>query len=99
VKLIMSSSTTLRRRLHHGDVDGRKHQHYEPLSLDHSLREPLLGNNRDYGDRQLQVDSLSFLCLILVLGAAVMFASLFSWWLTFILFDVIVAIRRYRSSR
>lgn len=43
-------STTVRRRLHHGDVDGRRHDKYEPSGSD-SLSEPLLGNNHDYGDR------------------------------------------------
>ncbi|KAH9618492.1 hypothetical protein KSS87_021860 [Heliosperma pusillum] len=46
----MSYSTTLRRRLHHGDVDGRRREHYDTPSSD-TLSEPLLGNDRDYGDR------------------------------------------------
>ncbi|KAH0468805.1 hypothetical protein IEQ34_002037 [Dendrobium chrysotoxum] len=37
------ASTTLRRRLHHGDVDGRKNEHMDDLGSD-SLSEPLLGN-------------------------------------------------------
>ncbi|XP_020698990.1 ELMO domain-containing protein C [Dendrobium catenatum] len=37
------ASTTLRRRLHHGDVDGRKNEHMDALGSD-SLSEPLLGN-------------------------------------------------------
>eukprot|EP00262_Sarcandra_glabra_P002837 TRINITY_DN13221_c0_g1_i1.p1 TRINITY_DN13221_c0_g1~~TRINITY_DN13221_c0_g1_i1.p1 ORF type:complete len:322 (-),score=56.79 TRINITY_DN13221_c0_g1_i1:241-1206(-) len=40
------TSKTLRRRLHHGDVDGRKHEHMDTSGLD-VLSEPLLGN---YGD-------------------------------------------------
>ncbi|EPS67405.1 hypothetical protein M569_07369, partial [Genlisea aurea] len=40
------SSGTLRRRLHHGDVDGGRYDRYEASSID-SLNEPLLGN-RDY---------------------------------------------------
>ncbi|KAK9684165.1 hypothetical protein RND81_10G190900 [Saponaria officinalis] len=46
----MSYSTTLRRRLHHGDVDGGRRDHYNAPSSD-SLSEPLLGNDREYGDR------------------------------------------------
>lgn len=37
---------TLRRRLHHGDVDGRKREHVEADSLDY-LTEPLLGSARE----------------------------------------------------
>lgn len=37
------ASTTLRRRLHHGDVDGRKNEHLDASGSD-SLSEPLLGN-------------------------------------------------------
>ncbi|CAN6443142.1 unnamed protein product [Victoria cruziana] len=37
---------TLRRRLHHGDVDGRKREHVEADSLDY-LTEPLLGGARE----------------------------------------------------
>ncbi|GMH09661.1 hypothetical protein Nepgr_011502 [Nepenthes gracilis] len=47
---IMSSSTTLRRRLHHGDVDGKRREHYETSGFD-ALSEPLLGNDRDYDDK------------------------------------------------
>ncbi|KAK4759030.1 hypothetical protein SAY87_020331 [Trapa incisa] len=43
------ASRTLRRRLHHGDVDGNRHEHLEALMLD-SLNEPLLGNS-DYEER------------------------------------------------
>ncbi|KAL0346084.1 UNVERIFIED_CONTAM: hypothetical protein Sradi_4439700 [Sesamum radiatum] len=39
------SSSTLRRRLHHGDVDGGRYDRYETSRFD-SLNEPLLG----YGD-------------------------------------------------
>ncbi|CAK9139577.1 unnamed protein product [Ilex paraguariensis] len=38
------TSRTLRRRLHHGDVDGKKHEHLEAAGMD-ALNEPLLGNN------------------------------------------------------
>ncbi|KAI5659548.1 hypothetical protein M9H77_28341 [Catharanthus roseus] len=40
------TSRTLRRRLHHGDVDGRRHEHLETSEVD-SLNEPLLGNKKD----------------------------------------------------
>ncbi|KAF3441424.1 hypothetical protein FNV43_RR15338 [Rhamnella rubrinervis] len=39
------TSRTLRRRLHHGDVDGKTHEHLETTELD-GLNEPLLGNDR-----------------------------------------------------
>ncbi|KAM7524372.1 hypothetical protein LguiA_014274 [Lonicera macranthoides] len=40
------TSRTLRRRLHHGDVDGKKHEHLVSSDLD-DLNEPLLGNNEN----------------------------------------------------
>ena len=47
------TSRTLRRRLRHGDVDGRGHEHLETSDLD-GLDEPLLGNyNSD--DRRSEV--------------------------------------------
>lgn len=42
------SSKSLRRRLHHGDVDGRRKEHFETSGLD-SLSEPLLADD-DYMD-------------------------------------------------
>lgn len=39
----MMASKTLRRRLHHGDVDGRKNEHMDSIVSD-SINEPLLGN-------------------------------------------------------
>lgn len=36
------TSRTLRRRLHHGDVDGKRHEHLEATEWD-GLNEPLLG--------------------------------------------------------
>ncbi|XVF56750.1 hypothetical protein PTKIN_Ptkin06aG0145100 [Pterospermum kingtungense] len=42
-------SSVLRRRLHHGDVDGRRNENYETSGLD-GLHEPLLGNH-DYDDK------------------------------------------------
>lgn len=41
------SSSTLRRRLYHGDVDGRRNEQMDASSAD-GLDEPLLGS---YGDR------------------------------------------------
>ncbi|GAB4834953.1 hypothetical protein Ancab_033220 [Ancistrocladus abbreviatus] len=47
----MSFSPTLRRRLHHGDVDGKRREHYETPGLD-ALSEPLLGNDlRNFDDK------------------------------------------------
>lgn len=39
----MSSATLRRRRLHHGDVDGKRDEQLEGLSSDDDLNEPLLG--------------------------------------------------------
>jgi hypothetical protein len=50
---ILMTSSTLRRRLHHGDVDGKRHEHLETSELD-GLNEPLLGNY-DYDDRHSEV--------------------------------------------
>ncbi|KAJ9693617.1 hypothetical protein PVL29_009533 [Vitis rotundifolia] len=43
------TSKTLRRRLHHGDVDGKRHEHLETSGLD-GLNEPLLGDY-EYDDK------------------------------------------------
>ncbi|XP_015888424.3 uncharacterized protein LOC107423393 isoform X2 [Ziziphus jujuba] len=43
------TSRTLRRRLHHGDVDGKNHEHLEATDWD-GLNEPLLGTE-SYDDR------------------------------------------------
>ncbi|KAJ0713905.1 putative ELMO domain-containing protein [Helianthus annuus] len=48
------TSKTIRRRLHHGDVDGKKHEHLVGADLD-DLQEPLLGKNDDYKAKQLEV--------------------------------------------
>lgn len=48
------TSRTMRRRLHHGDVDGKKHEHLVSADSD-DLDEPLLD---DYKAKQLEV--LSF---------------------------------------
>ncbi|PON89768.1 ELMO domain containing protein [Trema orientale] len=53
------TSRTLRRRLHHADVDGRGHEHLETSGLD-GLNEPLLGN-QNYDNRRsegCQLDDL-----------------------------------------
>lgn len=50
---ILMTSSTLRRRLHHGDVDGKRHEHLETSELD-GLNEPLLGNY-EYDDRHSEV--------------------------------------------
>uniref|UniRef100_A0A2N9GD60 ELMO domain-containing protein n=1 Tax=Fagus sylvatica TaxID=28930 RepID=A0A2N9GD60_FAGSY len=51
------ASRTLRRRLHHGDVDGKRNEHLEgSLGLD-GLDEPLLGNY-EHDDRHSEVDTL-----------------------------------------
>ncbi|KAK1426979.1 hypothetical protein QVD17_15661 [Tagetes erecta] len=48
----------MRRRLHHGDVDGKKHEHLVGADLN-DLSEPLLGNNDDYkANKQLEVQRL-----------------------------------------
>lgn len=44
------SSRTLRRRLHHGDVDGKRKEHLETSGLD-ALSEPLLGGD-DYSENK-----------------------------------------------
>ncbi|KAL6219322.1 hypothetical protein ACLB2K_007081 [Fragaria x ananassa] len=43
LRLAVMTSKTLRRRLHHGDVDGKTHEHLEASASD-DLNEPLLGN-------------------------------------------------------
>ena len=47
------ASKNLRRRLHHGDVDGKRHEHFETSGLD-GLNEPLLGNY-EYDDKHPEV--------------------------------------------
>ncbi|KAG2273177.1 hypothetical protein Bca52824_067732 [Brassica carinata] len=43
------ASATLRRRLHHGDVDGRKYERYDATDSE-TLSEPLLGSSSDSKD-------------------------------------------------
>lgn len=52
------SSRTLRRRLHHGDVDGGRHDRYETSRLD-ALKEPLLAD----GDYDCNKDNEVYLLL------------------------------------
>ncbi|KAD3336201.1 hypothetical protein R6Q59_028569 [Mikania micrantha] len=51
------TSQTMRRRLHHGDVDGKKHEHLVCADLD-DLKEPLLGKSDDYKAKQLEAQKL-----------------------------------------
>jgi len=44
------SSRSLRRRLHHGDVDGKRNEHLDSSGLD-SLSEPLLADD-DYAENK-----------------------------------------------
>ncbi|KAK7290710.1 hypothetical protein RIF29_05315 [Crotalaria pallida] len=46
------SSRTLRRRLHHGDVDGKRHEHLETSGLD-ALSEPLLADDDCMGNKKI----------------------------------------------
>jgi len=46
------SISSLRRRLHHGDVDGRKNEHVDISSAD-ALNEPLLGSSHDNGGSEV----------------------------------------------
>ncbi|RCV45034.1 hypothetical protein SEVIR_9G424900v4 [Setaria viridis] len=46
------SISNLRRRLHHGDVDGRKNEHVDISSAD-ALNEPLLGSSHDNGGSEV----------------------------------------------
>ncbi|KAL0744465.1 hypothetical protein Bca4012_085978 [Brassica carinata] len=49
VLLYKMASATLRRRLHHGDVDGRKYERYDATDSE-TLSEPLLGSSSDSKD-------------------------------------------------
>lgn len=52
------ASATLRRRLHHGDVDGRKYERYDATDSE-TLSEPLLRSSSDSKDAYNEV-SVSF---------------------------------------
>ena len=56
------SSKSLRRRLHHGDVDGRRHEHLETSGLD-SLSEPLLGDGDYSENKKVRTSSFKFYIL------------------------------------
>ncbi|KAL8132246.1 hypothetical protein AgCh_007942 [Apium graveolens] len=51
------TSRTIRRRLHHRDVDGKKNEHFQSSEAD-TLSEPLLGRN-DYDDNPVEGETLS----------------------------------------
>ncbi|GFZ09374.1 ELMO/CED-12 family protein [Actinidia rufa] len=51
------TSRTLRRRLHHGDVGGKNHEHFETSGLE-GLDEPLLGNY-DHDDKHSEGNTLA----------------------------------------
>lgn len=65
------SSRTLRRRLHHGDVDGKRQEHLEASGLD-GLSEPLLGGDdyienkkvRNFGNLHFFLTVFHFVMLI-----------------------------------
>lgn len=59
------TSRTIRRRLHHRDVDGKRHEHFESAEAD-GLNEPLLGRN-DYDDKPVEVVGYHFCFASLVL--------------------------------
>ncbi|URE36093.1 ELMO/CED-12 family [Musa troglodytarum] len=42
------AARTIRRRLHHGDIDGRRNEYSDSSGFD-ALNEPLLGNNNRGG--------------------------------------------------
>lgn len=50
------TSRTLRRRLHHGDVDGKRNEKYDASGFE-GLSEPLLGSH-EYSDRSSEVRTL-----------------------------------------
>lgn len=56
-QLYKMAARTLRRRLHHGDVDGRSNEHVDISSID-SLNEPLLGKH-SFDRRQSEVRIIS----------------------------------------
>lgn len=71
----MSRWSTLRRRLHHGDVDGRRREHYDYDTSDFgSLGEPLLSEYVDthtHTQTQTHGDVISFLLCYLLYGIIV----------------------------
>lgn len=79
----LMSSRTLRRRLHHGDVDGGRNDRYETSGFD-SLNEPLLGDrDHDYTKHSE----------VRVLFCNIRFQSKLTTWIDFLLdFDILVGI-------
>lgn len=53
IRSYLMTSRTLRRRLHHGDVDGKRNEKYDASGFE-GLSEPLLGSH-EYNDRSLEV--------------------------------------------
>lgn len=82
------TSKTLRRRLHHGDVDGKRHEHLETSGLD-GLNEPLLGNY-EYDDKDSEV-SLFFGCLKYCW--LIWLEALFYYFSLFYLIDILLHLR------
>lgn len=72
------SSRTLRRRLHHGDVDGKRKEHLETSGLD-SLSEPLLGGDDYSENKKVRI-------VIFFIGGEVKFIVFFSLILHFVFY-------------
>lgn len=53
IRSCLMTSRTLRRRLHHGDVDGKRNEKYDASGFE-GLSEPLLGGH-EYSDRSSEV--------------------------------------------
>lgn len=62
LEYILLMTSTLRRRLHHGDVGGKKNEHFDSLGSDDGLNEPLLGYQK-YDDS----DQVNFFFLLLIM--------------------------------
>lgn len=56
--LCKMASATLRRRLHHGDVDGRKYERYDATDSE-TLSEPLLGSSSDSNNNRDKYNEVS----------------------------------------
>jgi hypothetical protein len=59
------ASATLRRRLHHGDVDGRKYERYDATDSE-TLSEPLLGSSSTDNSRNEYIEVSSSVCVFLI---------------------------------
>lgn len=53
IRSYLMTSRTLRRRLHHADVDGKRNEKYDTSGFE-GLSEPLLGGH-EYSDRSAEV--------------------------------------------